>query len=488
MQKHIERLLAKAKSLKRGSCKEASAAKLGERSQTGKRESCVVKFSIWLGICALVLTACGSPQPSSSIPNVGSGLGLSHRAHARFTSPIEHVLILVQENRTPDYLFQGVPGADISKTGLDHTGKTVPLTPISLAAPYDLNHNHVGFVRDYDGGKMDGFDTGLTKLQQHYGVFHYAPASEAKPYLEMAKQYSFADRMFQSNESDSFPSHQYLISGTASALPTTSWPAAGNPYDKKNGKGSGAGCDANKYSVVDTIDPNNGNPGPTPAPCFERPVLSDLLDQQDVSWKYYQNQLGTGLWHAFDAIKHVRYGSDYANVVTPPELLLNDVKKGTLPGLAWVMPADLKHSDHPDSDSASGPSWVAAVVNAVGESPYWNNTAIFITWDDWGGWYDHVPPPQFNNYYELGFRVPLVIVSPYAKAGYVSHVQHEFGSLLAFSEETFGIPKGSLGTTDVRADDLMDAFDFTQAPIQFVKIKAPPFKAAKDSPSDTDPD
>ena len=130
----------------------------------------------------------------------------------------------------------------------------------------------------------------------------------------------------------------------------------------------------------------------------------------------------------------------------------------------------------PTLPNGSGPDWVASVVNAIGESPYWNSTAIFIVWDDWGGWYDHVQPQQFDNYYELGFRVPLVVVSPYAKRGYVSKVQHEFGSILAFSEETFGIPKGSLGTTDVRADDLSDCFDFTQRPRTFTPIpkRSPP--------------
>ncbi|HEY1427970.1 MAG TPA: alkaline phosphatase family protein, partial [Candidatus Tumulicola sp.] len=376
-------------------------------------------------ICAFVLTACGSPQSSSpSIPSAFSGSPA--RKHITYTSPIQHVIILVQENRTPDYLFQGLKNADISKTGVDHTGKTVPLTAISLAAPYDLNHNHDGFVRDYDGGKMDGFDLNLSPVQKKYGVFHYAPAKEVKPYMEMAEQYAFADAMFQTNQSDSFPAHQYLVAGTASALPTTSWPAAGNPYNKKTGKGSGAGCDAPKASVVDTVSPYDGSPGPTPFPCFERPALSDLLDGQGVSWRYYQNNLGVGLWHAFDAINHVRYGPDYANVIPSPEQILTDIKKGTLPGVSWVMPADLKHSDHPDSDSAAGPSWVADVVNTVGASKYWGSTAIFITWDDWGGWYDHVAPPQFNNYYELGFRVPLVIVSPYARPAYVSHAQHEF--------------------------------------------------------------
>ena len=120
-----------------------------------------------------------------------------------------------------------------------------------------------------------------------------------------------------------------------------------------------------------------------------------------------------------------------------------------------------------------------------GQSQYWNSTAILITWDDWGGWYDHVPPELFNSY-ELGFRVPLVIVSPYAKTGtsrqgYISHVQYEFGSLLAFAEETFGNTKGALHATDVRANDLSDAFNFPQSPRPFVVISAPPFVPAKDA-------
>jgi phospholipase C len=211
-------------------------------------------------------------------------------------------------------------------------------------------------------------------------------------------------------------------------------------------------------------------------------VLTDLLDFKGVSWRYYQVGLGVGLWHAFDAIRHVRYGPDYANVVTPPTTILTDISTGTLPGMSWVMPADSKHSDHPGNRSNEGPSWVAAVVNAVGNSQYWNNTAVIVTWDEWGGLYDHVAPPMMNNYMELGFRVPLLIISPYAKQGHVSHVQYEFGSIIAFAEETFGIPKGSLHATDARANDLSDAFDFSQAPRPFVTISAPPFNPDLTSP------
>ena len=117
-----------------------------------------------------------------------------------------------------------------------------------------------------------------------------------------------------------------------------------------------------------------------------------------------------------------------------------------------------------------GPSWVATVVNKIGLSQYWNSTAIFVVWDDWGGWYDPMPPPQYNSY-ELGFRVPLIVISPYAKRRYISTQQHEFGSILKFAEENLGLP--SLGTTDVRADDLADCFNFNRARRKFVPISSP---------------
>ncbi|HEU5479852.1 MAG TPA: alkaline phosphatase family protein, partial [Candidatus Tumulicola sp.] len=138
-----------------------------------------------------------------------------------------------------------------------------------------------------------------------------------------------------------------------------------------------------------------------------------------------------------------------------------------LPAVSWVIP-DGVDSDHSNGGQDNGPDWVASVVNAIGESSYWNSTAIIVVWDDWGGFYDHVPPPQLDSV-GLGFRVPLIVLSPYAKTGYVSHTQYEFGSILKFVESTFGLP--SLGTTDVRANNLTDAFDFNQQPRKFVPIK-----------------
>jgi phospholipase C len=109
------------------------------------------------------------------------------------------------------------------------------------------------------------------------------------------------------------------------------------------------------------------------------------------------------------------------------------------------------------------------VVNSIGNSAYWANTAIFITWDDWGGWYDHVAPPIISTY-EYGFRVPMIVVSPYAKAGFVSHQTHDFGSILKFTEEVFGLP--TVGYADAVADDLSDCFNFQQTPLTFQPVAA----------------
>jgi phospholipase C len=282
----------------------------------------------------------------------------------------------------------------------------------------------------------------------------------------MAEQYAFADHMFQTNQGPSFPAHQYIVSGTSTISAGSTYRAAENPKTPEN-KFTG-GCDSPTGSLVYLIDAN-GNENKQAYPCFDRPALSDLLEAKSLTWSYYQANGGPGLWNAFDAIQHIRDGAGYRkHVQHPPAQVINDITAGRLASVTWVTPV-LADSDHP-GNNGTGPSWVSWIVNTIGNSSYWNNTAIFLVWDDWGGWYEHVKPQIYNSY-ELGFRVPLVVISPYAKTGYVSHKQHEFGSILKFVEETFGL--GSLGTTDVRADDLMDCFDFSRSPRAFKAIRAP---------------
>jgi phospholipase C len=206
-------------------------------------------------------------------------------------------------------------------------------------------------------------------------------------------------------------------------------------------------------------------------PCFTYRTLGDELDDRHLPWTYYAPNLyadaGGLAWTAFDAIKGIRYGPDWKkNVITPETTVIGDVESGKLGAVTWVIP-DWLNSDHSGNDSTTGPDWVAHVVNTIGASPFWRSTAIFIVWDDWGGWYDHVPPPQLD-LYGLGIRVPLIVVSPYAKSGYVSHVQYEFGSILKFAETTFDL--APLAAADARANPLDDCFDFHQQPRRFTAI------------------
>ena len=199
--------------------------------------------------------------------------------------------------------------------------------------------------------------------------------------------------------------------------------------------------------------------------------MADLLERpRHISWKYYAPDGTDGFFiiSAFQAIRKIRFGTDWTKrVMSPQTRILTDIGKGQLPQVTWIVP-DFDHSDHPGSKSTEGPDWVASITNAIGASPFWNSTAIFITWDDWGGWYDHVLPPQVDAM-GLGFRVPVLVVSPYAKHGYVSHVTHESSGFLTYIEANFGLP--SLGARDAHADAFVDCFDYTQAPKPYTRIR-----------------
>jgi len=411
--------------------------------------------------------------------------------HGPSQSKVGHIVIIVQENRSVDNLFYGLPGADTVRSGVNSDGRRVRLEPIGMTAPYDISHEHNAFKIEYRKGRVDGFDLVSSHCSDRHRcppkgrrAYGYVPHDDVKPYFELANQYAFADHMFETNQGPSFPAHQYLISGTSTNSQGSSLRAAENPLTLKQ-KFTG-GCDAPPGSLVALID-DAGQESEQIYPCFDRTTLTDLLDARFLTWRYYLAGVKPGLWNAFDAISHIRNSPEYyTNVVSPPSRVLTDIAGGKLASLVWVTPT-ARASDHAGTTDGSGPSWVASVVNAIGQSPYWDSTTIILTWDDWGGWYDHVRPQEYNSY-ELGFRVPLIVISPYAKTGYVSHKQHEFGSILKFVEETFGL--GSLHTTDDRADDLSDCFDFKRGPRPFQVIPAalPGSYFLRQPPSDKIPD
>jgi phospholipase C len=311
--------------------------------------------------------------------------------------------------------------------------------------------------------------------------------ADVQPYFQLAQTYTFADRMFQTNQGPSFPAHQFIISGTSAPSPTSNLLASENVILPLNpGTNTAAGCAGPTGETVAMIDPA-GSEATRQFPCFEHPTLTDLLDASGITWRYYAPSAGS-IWTGPNAIQHMRFGPAWQKVIIPQTSVLTDIATGRLARVTWVIP-DGRASDHALSNDGSGPSWVAAIVNAIGNSPYWANTAILITWDDWGGWYDHVAP-TIHNSYEYGFRVPLIIVSPYAKRAYVSHVTHDFGSLLKFIESNFKLP--SLGFADAPADDLSDCFDLTQTPPPFqaiaAKLDASHFLADTRPPVDPDDD
>ncbi|MGB0080842.1 MAG: alkaline phosphatase family protein, partial [Terracidiphilus sp.] len=284
--------------------------------------------------------------------------------------------------------------------------------------------------------------------------YSYVPRSDVEEYWSLAQQYVIGDRMFQSNTGPSFVAHQYMIAGQSANV-------AENPT------GSVWGCDASPDTTAAVLG-TDGTEMPGVFPCFDYLTAADLLDEKGVTWRYYAPSSGDSFFilSAFQAIRHIRYGQDWHdNVISPQNRILTDIADGELAQVTWIVP-DWAHSDHPGSGT-EGPSWVASIINAIGNSPYWNSTAIFISWDDWGGWYDHVAPPKVDAM-GPGFRVPLLIVSPYAKHAYITHHMHEASGFIAFIEHNFDL--GSLGTRDAGTDAFSDCFDYTQQPSAFAPI------------------
>ncbi len=445
-------------------------------------------------------------------------------AHAQvpYPNPIRHVIFVIQENRTPDNLFQGLltwPGLnpahyDIATSGLNSKGHTIQLHPIPLGIAYDMSHAHSAFVQMYDGGKMDGANKiscgGTCPANPQYGYVENTKG-DLDPYLTLAADYGWANDMFQTNQGPSYPAHQFLFGGTSAPSAFDDFLGiylAENTVSPSGASYSGfsdSGCLAPLGEMVFYIDSTGKETKITNSVlgtfCYNRTTMADLLNRFGLSWKYYaqaqnnpnKTNPGGSIWNAPNSITSIcQPNSSYtsctgrqwkSNVDLTPANVLTDIANCQLPNVSWVTPLG-RNSDHPGSTATTGgPSWVASIVNAVGNatncdfSGYWNDTAIIVTWDDWGGWYDHVAPPILNgNYgaYQLGFRVPLLVISAYTPPAFVSNQNHDFGSVLRFAQGIFGMREGSLGFADARSsDDLSDFFNFRSRPRPFVNIPAP---------------
>ncbi|HEY2473272.1 MAG TPA: alkaline phosphatase family protein [Candidatus Cybelea sp.] len=445
-------------------------------------------FVVFALLGVIVPAGCSS---SASVPAAPIRALPQNGSPTRF---ISHVVVIIQENRSLENFFTGYPGANAPTSGcaiprgketvrliamrhVAHRGTrsscpkgdvSVPLKPITFDGP-DLGHDWESAQIAYDHGKMDGFSHWGRPGQ--YVSYSYVKKSLIQPYRDMAQQYVLADEMFPTEWGGSFTGHLTLTAGTDDITQSPSEAEIDNPSHAPYDCDSPAGT---KTSYVTSDQKTHLNAGPFP--CFDQwKTIAEVLDGAGVSWKYYAiKKLDAGIWEPFEAIKYVRYGPDWnANIIAPQTKILTDPGKGDLASVSFVTPS-LQDSDHPFGKSDLGPSWVASVVNAIGESSYWNSTAIIVLWDDWGGWYDNAAPPQLD-YRGLAFRVPCLIISPYAKIGYVDHKQYEFASVLKFIEEVYGtgsIGPVSQGYTDTRATSLNAAFDFNAPPRQFIQIRS----------------
>jgi phospholipase C len=445
----------------------------------------------------------------------------------------KHVVIVVQENRTPDNLFGSAPhfekGVDIGTSGVDSQGQTIKLTREPLQDCYDISHDHSDFEAMLtQGADQEALSDKLGCVIPANPQFKFVDNSSGvvQPYFDIATGYGFANRMFQTNQGPSFPAHQFLFGGTSA-------PSVDSPLfvaENMNVMHEGAGCVAEPSQTVNLIDGFGSETSNAPIfPCLDHNTLADLLDGAGVSWRYYSSSVN-GIWTAPNAIRHICDpvpSGDASKCVGPawtrgnvvptnPAQVLSDTQACDLPAVSWVIPT-AADSDHAESNQGMGPAWVASIVNTIGQQPacadgevYWNDTAILITWDDWGGWYDHVPPvavnlqpgspPGWGAGYTYGFRVPLLVVSAYTPQRTVDNTVHDFGSILYFVEQNFGlgfIGDGSLygQYADYQAalrGDTLGAFFPHKTPEVFRPIAASPGAAyfirqpASDAPIDSD--
>ena len=426
----------------------------------------------------------------------GAGIALALVAIAARSVPspkdihkIEHVVVIMQENRSFDEYFGTYPGANGPPRGV-----CVP-DPVDggCRAPYHDprdknaggNHKLADAVADINGGKMDGFiaRAALIRCHQHHpvppdctgpstDVMGYKTAKDIPNYWAYAKNFVLQDRMLEPSRSNSLPAHLYMVSGwsaycTEPLEPSTCRSEIGNVKSSRGTKVLG-------YGWTD---------------------ITYLLHKLGMSWRYYVAQgtqpdcdtgaatcvntgpqdAGTpGKWNPLPDFVTVKDNKQFGNI-RPVSSFFAAARSGHLPNVSWIVPSD-KYSEHPPSLVSDGQFWVTALVNAIMRSPNWKSTAIFLAWDDWGGFYDHVVPPTIDGS-GYGLRVPALVISPYAKRGFIDHQTLSFDAYLKFIEDDFLGGQRLDPKTDGRPDprptvrenvrtlgDLRRDFDFTQKP------------------------
>jgi phospholipase C len=363
---------------------------------------------------------------------------------------IQHFVFIMQENRSFDHYFGTYPGAE----GLP-PGVCVP-NPSGgpCVAPYHdadaVNqggaHNWANALASIDGGLMDGYIAG--SAQKPGDVMGWHDFRELSNYWDYARLYVLQDRMFESITSYSLPAHLYMLAAQSGG-----------------------------YIGTGQAQPSS----------YAFPEITELLGGGKIDWKYYVNvgksagaadggaadvdadETTYTFWNPLPAFPTVKNDpTQFSRLVNAQQFYI-DAQNGALPQVSWIIPNSTL-SEHPPASVATGMNYVTGLINAAMNGPEWNTTAIFLAWDDWGGFYDHVVPPKVDQY-GLGIRVPALVISPYSRQGYVDHKTYSFESWLRTVEERFGV--FPMTGRDNTANDMYDAFDFTQQPRPPVVLATP---------------
>ncbi len=414
--------------------------------------------------------AASTPAPSARAappPTPGNPSAATVRL---LRSKIRNVVFIVKENRTFDNLFGRFPGADGATTGMTCDGHEIQLGQAQDDS-HGANHSFLSGITAIDGGKMDCFDAldGGHKLETYV---QYSP-DQIPNYYRYAHRFTLGDRFFSSEYGPTFVEHFWIVGSQSDRYVDNERPLEGQ--GGTDGE-IGGYCDdpservwsfprmsparqntvfgLEDAAVVDRIERTFVERWP----CHDIRTMPDLLRAKGISWKYYLEP--SAYYDVLRAIPHIRYGSMWSRVVDE-SAFVPDVRSGHIPTVSWVLPPT-PESDHPDLGTlCNGENWTVRTLNAIMQSPAWKHTAVFLTWDDFGGFYDHVAPPHVD-LYGYGPRAPLLVISPYARPSFVFHETSDFSSVLRFMEVLYGLP--SLTDRDRRANDLLDAFDFGQRP------------------------
>ena len=378
-------------------------------------------------------------------------------------TPIQHVVIIMLENRSFDHLFGTYPGANGATKGTMSTGAVVPLTHAPDSTK-NADHGWAGSILAIDNGKMDKFDLNFgCKPPGSYTICYSQYWQSDIPNLwAYAQHYVLADNFFSSIKGGSYTNRQYSIAAQSAN-------AVGIPIVRP-GAVLSWGCDADPTTLVKLYDPA-AQTYSSAYPCFDYATLSDRLEAAGLNWaSYCAPQFKGGYqWCSFASINHIRNDQAEWSHIRPIANFASDAKAGTLPAVTWVTPGT-SFSCHPTALMSKCENWLTQQINAIMAGPEWASTVVFVSWDDFGGFYDHVPPPV-SDAFGYGIRVPLLIISSFVTPGTVCHTQSSFDSLLSFVEKNWSLP--ALTQRDANAGDLFTCMNPTAHAKRLVQTPRP---------------